>query len=292
MRRSLYGCFRLSVILALAAVCLAAQEQPPKPEPAALPPAKAEPQPSDIWQEISFDSAQDFDLNDARVQHMLDELKRTDPQKSEYLLKLQTQNPKEFVEAVRAEIRKALQPKPPAAEQSAVQEKEPKQWQTQLQKRHEAFMEWFLKEYPADHADLIKLRETDAEKYVQRVMDAMTIYEPIQRTQKMDTALAAVMKKDIELQKGRDALLLQIRKASSEEQPRLLKELNDLVAAQFDTIVQKKELQYELLRKRLAKLEQQLDQQALELENLKKNKAQTVEEHVKELMSRSEKISW
>lgn len=281
----------------------AQQETPgaPAPEPAPAPaPANApaaEPQNSpepasteDIWQEVFFDSAQDFDVNDPRVQQMLEEIKTTDPQKFDRLDALKKEDMRKYVEAIRLEIREALKPKPKPEEAGQVR-KGPAEWQQQLQKRHENFLDWYAKEYPADHAELLKIRESDPEQYIQKTMDMMTIYEPIQRAQHYNAELANVMKKDIELQKQRDALLLRIRNAGPDEQPQLLKDLESLVAARFDTIVQKKEFQYESLRRRLERLEQQLDQQALELETLKKNKAQTVEDHIKELMSRSEKIA-
>lgn len=250
------------------------------------------PSASDIWEEVSFESEQDIDLTDPRILRLLEEIRQSDPQKAEQMEKLRHSDPGQFAEMIRVEIRNALKPKAAPNDTSGSDTEKPSEWREQLQKRHENFMEWFSREYAADHGELVKVRDADPEKYVQRVMDMMTIYEPIQRAQRYNPPLADVMKQDIELQKQRDALLLQIRKAVAEEQPRLLKELETLVGARFDIIVQKKELQYESLRKRLDKLAVQLDQQALELENLKKNKAQTVEDHIRELMSRTETISW
>jgi hypothetical protein len=281
---------RLNSIILLACVLpLYAAEGKPKDE--ASQPKDAAAATKDIWEEVSFESEQEIDLTDSRLQRMLEEIRQSDPEKAKQMEKMLKEDPGQFAQMVRAEIRNALKPKAKPSDASQPAEKTT-EWQEELQKRHDAFMHWFLREYAADHAELIKVRDAEPEKYVQRVMDMMTIYEPIQRAQRYNPALAAVMKQDIELQKQRDTLLLQIRKAVAEEQHRLMKELETLVAARFDIIVQKKELQYESLRKRLDKLEMQLDQQALELESLKKNKAQTVEDHLRELMSRSETISW
>jgi hypothetical protein len=314
MRSLLNGFCRLSLI-SLMAFCLPVfaedskpQEQPvppaapsepeagktqQQPVPAATPAEETSPSPKNIWQEVSFEADQEFDLDGPRVQQLLEEIKRTDPSKAEILERLRNEDPKKFIEELRLEFKTALQPKAKPADSPAEQTpKAASEWQEQLQRRYDSFMEWFAKEYSSEHAELLKLRESDAEKYVQRVMDMMTIYEPIQRAQRYNPPLADVMKKDIELQKQRDALLLRIRTAGADEQPQLLKELETLVSTRFDIIVQKKELQYESLRKRLERLEQQLDQQAMELENLKKNKTQTVEDHIKDLMSRTEKITW
>lgn len=246
----------------------------------------------DIWQEVIFESADKFELSDSKVQSIFEEIRRTDPQKAQSLEKLRKEDPKKFLEVIWLEIGTALQSTPKSDPLTAPNTTKQSEWQEQLQRRYASFMEWFAKEFPADHAELLKVQDADTEKYVQRVMDLMAIYEPIQRAQKYNPPLAAVLKQDLDLQKKRDALLLQIRTAVSDEQPRLQKELETLVAARFDIIVQKKELLHESLRVRLEKLSQQLDQQALELENLKKNKAQSVEAHVKELLSRSEKMTW
>ena len=272
--------FRLVCVicLALMALPLCAEEKPQggkNPE-------------QDIWQEVTFQSGEHFELSDARIQAILEEIKRADPKKAESLETLRKQDAKKFLEVIRLEIGTAIKPKAESAQDAQPGHSE---WQDQLQRRYEYFMDWFAREFPADHGELVKIQNTDAEKYVQRVMDTMTIYEPILRAQRYNAALADVMKQDIELQKRRDALLLQIRPAGNAEQAALLKELEALVSKRFDIIVRKKELQYESLRKRLEKLEQQIDQQALELESLKKNKSQTVELHIKELLGRTENIT-
>lgn len=279
------GC--IFVCMIICALPLWANEATPQ-DPAAK--ATLSPAPNDIWQDVTFESQKEFELSEPRIESILEEIKRTDPQKAESLQQLRQNDPKKFMEAIRAEIGGALQPKP-ATDQTTSAAAGRSEWQEQLQRKYAYFMEWFAAEFASDHAELLKVREADTEKYVQRVMDTMAIYEPIMKAQKYNPALATVMKEDLELQKKRDALLLQIRTADSNAQPGLVKELEALVSARFDIIVRKKELQNESLRKRLEKLAEQLDQQALELENLKKNKTQTVEEHLKELMSRTEKIT-
>lgn len=287
-RSNAQRCFAFICML-LSVLPLFAEEAKPQEQAGAA--ATKPVAPDDIWQEVTFDSGQQFELSETRIESILEGIQRTDPQKAESLQKLRDEDPKKFLEAIRLEIGGALQPKAAPDQKTAPAAAGRSEWQEQLQKRYASFMEWLAKEFPSDHAELLKVRDADAEKYVQKVMDTMTIYEPIMKAQKYNAALASVMKEDIELQKKRDALLLQIRTAGGDEHPGLVKQLEALVAARFDIIVRKKELQNESLRKRLEKLSEQLDQQALELENLKKNKAQTVEEHLKELMSRSEKIT-
>lgn len=242
---------------------------------------------SDIWHEISLES-DDIKLTEKKVQEILEELKKSNPQQAEQLATLRQSDPSKFIEAIREEIRKHTQSEKSAA---GPQDKS-SQWKEQLERRHELFLEWFQKEYGEEFAEIVKLRESNPEKYVQRVLDLMKVYEPIQRAERISPELASVMKKELELQKQQDELLVQIRLAAKEQQPKLTEELKKLVSIQFDTIVSEKQIRCELLRKRLESLTQQLEAQAAELELLKQNKSKAVEDRIKELIERNEKINW
>ncbi|HOK94682.1 MAG TPA: hypothetical protein PK052_01370 [Anaerohalosphaeraceae bacterium] len=242
---------------------------------------------SDIWHEISLES-DDIKLTEKKVQEILEELKKSSPQQAEQLAALRQSDPSKFIDAIREEIRKHTQSEKPAAGT----EDKSSQWKEQLERRHELFLEWFQKGYANEFGELVKLRESNPEKYVQRVLDLMKVYEPIQRAERISPELASVMKKELELQKQQDELLVQIRLAAKDQQPKLTEELKRLVSTQFDAIVSEKQIRCELLRKRLESLTQQLEAQAAELELLKKNKSQTVEDRIKELIERNEKINW
>jgi len=247
-------------------------------------PGSAEEKNEDIWKEYSFSSEEDLQLTEKQIQEILEQLKKTDPQRAAQLETLQKKNTEKFIAAIRDEIRKHKKPTP----------EQPKQekWKEELFKKHEAFLVWFKKEYPQDHKELIDLQIEDPEKYVQRFMDLMKIYEPIQKMERSNPKLADTMKKNLELQKRRDALLLQIRIASKDQQLKLVEDLRSVVSQRFDTIVLEKQLQYEWLRKRLDDMTKKVEDRAKELESLHKNKEQSVQDRMNELMERTEKVNW
>jgi hypothetical protein len=259
-----------------------ANEAAPKPNPT---PDSVEEKSDDIWKEFSFASEEDQQLTEKQIQEILDRLKKTDPSKAAQLEELRYRNAEKFITAIRDEIK--LQQKKTAPEQPTQET-----WKEELFKKHEAFLVWFKKQYPQDHKELIELQIEDPEKYVQRFMDLMKIYEPIQKMERYNQKLADTMKKNLDLQKRRDELLLQIRIASKEQQPKLIEELRSVVSQRFDTIVLEKQLQYEWLRRRLDDLTKKVEQRAKELESLNKNKEQSVQDRMNELMERTEKVNW
>lgn len=259
-----------------------AEENSAKQDPKANP---VQEKSDDIWKEFSFASEEDQQLTEKQIQEILEQLKKTDPSKAAQLEELRDKNAEKFITAIRDEIKQ--QQKKPASEQPK-QEK----WKEELFKKHEAFLVWLKKQYPQDYKELFELQIEDPEKYVQRFMDLMKIYEPIQKMEKYNPKLSDTMKKNLDLQKRRDALLLQIRIASKEQQPKLAEELRSVVSQRFDCIVLEKQLQYQWLRKRLDDLTKKVETRAQELDSLNKNKEQCVEDRMKELMERTEKVNW
>lgn len=242
----------------------------------------------DIWREISPGSGEELKLTEKDVQQVLEEIKKTDPQRAEKLTALRQSDPTKFVDAIREEIRKHKPAEKPAPQPQKTQP----EWQEQLKSKHDRFLEWLEKGSPDDFKELVQLREANPEKYVQRTLDLMKIYEPIQRAERYSPQLAELMKQELKLQKRQDDLLVQINLAAKEQQAKLVEELKQLVSTQFDTIVLEKQLRCELLRKRLETLTQQLEAQAAELDTLKQNKSPAVEDRIKELAQRTEKVNW
>jgi hypothetical protein len=259
-----------------------AEESSPKQDSKASP---VQEKSDDIWKEFSFSPEEDQHFTEKQIQEILDQLKKTDPSKAAKFEELRHTDAEKFITAIRDEIKQ---------QQKKIGSEKPKQekWKEELFKQHEAFLVWFKKQYPQDYKKLIGLQIEDPEKYVQRFMDLMKIYEPIQRMEKYNPKLSDTMKKNLDLQKRRDALLLQIRIASKEQQPKLIEELRGVVSQRFDTIVLEKQLQYEWLRKRLDDLAKKVETRDQELKSLNKNKKQSVQDRMNELMERTEKVNW
>lgn len=286
------ACRLFLIILAGCVGGFAIAEAPPaKSEtktPAAENPAKSDAktpveEKGDIWQEFSFASEEELQLTEKQVQEILEKLKAKSPQQAAQLEELRSKDTEKFIAAIREEIKK---------HKSAPEAPKKEDWKQELYKKHEAFLAWFKKGYAQDYEDLIGLQVTSPEEYVQRFMDLMKIYEPIQRMERYNPKLAATMKKNLELQKRRDALLLQIRIASKDQQPKLIEGLHAIVSQRFDTIVLEKQLRYEWLKSRLENLAQKVEERAKELEALNKNKDQSVQDRLDELLERTGKVKW
>ena len=240
----------------------------------------------DIWQEISFEPDKNVKLTDKQIEKIFQDIKQSDPEKAKKLEKLKETDPKAFTKSIQEEIQKQVEAeKQPQPEPDA-------RWKKQLEQKHEEFLKWYKKNYPQEHRELIQIQKSDPEKFAQKMLELMQIYGRIQWMENRDPKLAGAMKKNLDLQKQRDTLLLQIRISPEEEQAKLIEELKVVVSERFDTIVQEKQLQFEWLRNRLKQLNERLQSRAEELDTLKKTKDQSVQARLKELIERTEQVNW
>jgi hypothetical protein len=162
-----------------------------------------------------------------------------------------------------------------------------------VQERETELMTWLEQNDPNKAAELKALKEKDARAYARRMMLEMRNYWGIMDAQRTNPALAEVLKKDMVLKQKRSELLEKYKIATDDAAKAELKEqLKDVLEQRFDLIVQKKQLRYEDLKKRLEQLQEDLKKSQAELESLKDKKDQQVQNHLDELLNRSEEIDW
>ena len=161
-----------------------------------------------------------------------------------------------------------------------------------MAKRHDEYVKWFKKEFPEKAKKMEAMREKYPEKYMKLMQGGQKKYSPIMKAQKNNPQLAKVLKEDILLQGQRDQLLKELRSADKKEIKALKEELKEVVSSRFDIIVRKKQLNYEDMLKRLQALEKRVNKQQTEVESLKDKKNETIEQRIKELVGKTEKISW
>lgn len=236
----------------------------------------------DIWWEVSFDAAEDLQLTEKQVNQALEKLKKSDPPKAKQIEKLKDSDAEAFFKAVREEIDK----------QNDASKKPPTKKEKQLDKKYRDFLAWFEKKHPEDHSELGKIKTTDPEKFAQRTKALYKIYIPILEMEGVNPDLATMMEKNLELQKQRDALLLQIRISTAAEQAKLIDDLKLIISERFDTIVLEKQLQYEWQGKRIEQLTQKLQARTAALNTLKKSKDHSIEARLAELMKRTKAVNW
>jgi hypothetical protein len=162
-----------------------------------------------------------------------------------------------------------------------------------MQTRENELIAWLEKNEPAKAKELTALKEKDRPAYMRRMMLEMKNYRQIMETEQSNPALAEVLKKDLALKQKRNELLEQIKGTTDEAKKKeLTNQLKTVVGDSFDLVVQKKQLKYEELKKRLEELQQNVKKSQAELESIKSKKTEQVEQRLKELLSQSEKIDW
>ncbi|MHC4926342.1 MAG: hypothetical protein ACYTER_03240 [Planctomycetota bacterium] len=189
--------------------------------------------------------------------------------------------------------KKPVQQQKPDPKPQAQKPASPPKWKTHLAKKHEAFFAWLEKNYPQKANELKEIGNTQPDKFGQRIAHIIKAYEPIQKADKHNPELAKVLREDLKLQQQRNQILKQLRSAKSkEEQDKLLGELNTVVGARFDVIIQKKQIQYNMTRNRLDSLNKRLQRHGTELQKLKDEKNQNVEKRMKDLTDGKIKMDW
>lgn len=281
----------------------------------------------DIWSDEPTDIQQRFRLTDERVEEFLDRLAEAHPDRAKELRKLRKDNPEQF----RKEVREAfagrrqmggIRGDEPRGESRGGRRSGPgtvpgrmrggpgpdterglgvgrsgrrERWRERITRRHDEYIEWLDKNFPEEAKKLARLREKDPDDpdvYIQQVMESRDKYGEIMEAQERNPELAGVLKEELELKRERAGLLEKIRTAQSKQRKDLIQKLEDVVNTRFDLIVRKKQLRYEHLLRRLARLQKEVKQREAEVEKLKNKKAQFIKERLEELTSKAEKIDW
>ena len=279
-----------------------------------------------FWQEELSRPEPPKALPQERLNQFIEHLAKQDPVRAEELKKLRTENPEQFQVEIREEFGKHLarmrrqaedgagenpqlpplgspeSPAPMPGEAMHGHDRTPRmgaqpgdnrgQWRERMEKMHTDLLAWMQKNVPDEAASLNQLREKQPEEYVIRAAETMRKYMPIMRAEKDNPKLAEVMKDDLENQRRRDELLRRLSTAEGGEKDTLVAELKTLVSQRFDLIIAKKQMQYDELRNRLDELKKDVKARENELETQKANKDKAVEEHLGELILRTEKINW
>jgi len=251
----------------------------------------------DIWSDEPPEAQRRFRLTDERVEEFLNQLAEAHPERAEELRKLRKSNPEQFHKELRemfAERRRVGGRMGDEARGKGRGDRggRRERWRERMQKRHDEYIEWLEKNFPEEAKKLARLREKDPEKYVKRVMESREKYGEIMEAQERSPELAAVLKEELELKRDRAKLLEKIRSAQGKQRKDLIQKLEDVVNTRFDLIVRKKQLRYEHLREKLARLQKEVKQREAEVEKLKSKKAQFIKERLEELTSKAEKIDW
>ncbi|MFZ0035258.1 MAG: hypothetical protein WAK60_09775 [Sedimentisphaerales bacterium] len=156
------------------------------------------------------------------------------------------------------------------------------------------YLDW-LKENYADEAEkLTELKGKDTDLYSKQLELSLKKYGRIAEASRENPQLAELLKKDLTLKQQQEKLLEEIGTAGDKEKEGLAKDLKEVINNRFDMIVERKQVEYEQLLKKLEGLKREVEQRKAKIEKWKdaKFKEESVKARLEELLSKSDKFTW
>jgi len=238
-----------------------------------------------------------LELTDEKVEQSMEWLEENNPQQAQKLTQLRKDDPEKFRQELREtsreqfgkKVREHAGQKPP---REPLMGQEKGMWMREREADH---LKWLEKNYPDDARKLAELKKKNPELYFKQLMHSMRAYGKIEEAEKDNPQLAEVLKSDLQLRREQDKLLGKIKDAATEKEKKLLsEELEKTVSSRFDFIVKRKQIEYEMLLKRLEKLKEDVKKSESTVEKWKdqKFKNDAVKSRIEELLSQSEKFQW
>jgi len=243
----------------------------------------------------------EFDLTDEKIEQTMNRLAETDPEKAKELKELREEDSEKFKTELRKILRERLgrrfrehrergfgphgKPGKPG---------KPGMPSRPGMRRHAQLLDWLGENYPEEAEELAKLKDEEPELYKQKCRLSFRKYGRIAGLSKVNPRLSEVLKEDLELKQQRDALLEKLGTVSGDEREELIAELEKVVSSRFDLIVERKQIEYEQLLKRLEKLKEKVEQSEAEVEKWKDTefKDENIKARVGELLGQTGKFDW
>ena len=251
---------------------------------------------------------------DQMVQRAMDRLRESNPEKAEELEKLRQEDPNRFKTEFREVMREHLRERQREGmgpgeggkgpwsgggpgERSGKSGKGRERGPRMMQERHREFIEWLENNYPEEAQELAKLRDKEGGRvdYERRLGLCRRRYGRLFEATRENPELARLLKEDFSLKQARDQLLAKIRRAQNETARKdRTTQLGEVVNKRFDLIVQRKQLEYEYLLKRLERLKQRVKESETEVAQWRERdfKSKSVKARVEELVTGKEDFKW
>jgi hypothetical protein len=277
---------------------------------APLPCAAAEKADETVWSEDGPErDNKSLEPQPQRVEHIMNRLAETDPEKAKELEKLRKEDPEKF----KAEIREIIREQFSRRLRNHAEQKPGRRFQhgmdmpgmeprgpgefgmgmEQMYDRHAEYLEWLGKNYPEEADKLTALKSKNPELYMKELRLSYRKYGRIAEAAKENPQLAEVLKKDFELGKAQNELLKKIKAATNDnEKKELTQKLEGTLGQRFDLIMERKQIEYEHLRKKLERLKEEVQQSEGQVEKWKQLKGNIVKERLDKLLKQSEEFTW
>ncbi len=252
-----------------------------------------------------------FKLTDEKIEYMMGRLEECNPEKAKELKGLRKKDPAAFEAELCKIMHKRFGDKSRGRrDESRGRREKGRGWGSWHDKggkgygdrceegkgkgeKHGEYIKWLEKHYPEKAKRLAGMRESKPELYRKQLGFGRKRFGRVMDMEKENPALAAALKEDLELKGKRDKLLRKIRGTVDDKEKAELKvQLKDVVSKRFDTILKRKQIEYERLRKRLERFKKRVEKSEAEAKKWQEVKGEKVSERMEELMSQVEGFNW
>jgi hypothetical protein len=247
---------------------------------------------------------------DEMIDRAMSRLRQNDPEKADQLEQLREKDPEKFKTELREVMREHFRARHEEGMEPGKRPRKPKRATPRrpgepgrprgprgrpMHQMRREFLEWLEKNYPEQAQELAKLREADPDQYDSRLTLLTKRYRRLFEAARDNPALAKLLKKDFELKQQRDQILRQLRRANDTAvREDLTAQLEVVLNERFDVIVQRKQMEYEQLLKKLERLKQQVQKSEAEVNKWKEPdfKNQSVKTRIEELLGPGKDFKW
>ncbi len=277
-------------------------------------------EPENVFEEFPERMFREFEPTEEMIDHFMDRLKETEPEKAQELAELRGKEPEKFKEEIknvmrerfrhmfreqrsrggftgRPEGRGQMGPEGRVERGPEGRERGPRRddLMARFAEIQEKFLVWLKENYAQETEKLAEIKEKNPELYERQIHILWRRYGRIFMTAQENPELAEILKQQDELNHQRDELMRKIGKAEDEkEKQKLVDELGEVLGKKFDLIVRRKQIAFEQLRERLAELEKQVKESEAKVERWQKPefKQEQIKNRLAELVGKSEKFDW
>ena len=265
----------------------------------------------DIWsQDQPGGKTKRAELTPEQIEHWLNDIRLTDPNRAAELQKLQKENPQLFPRELRRIAREISGRqykdrvdnntfdgrKGRGTDANTGTAAGGRRESARMRQRAAEFYDWLKQNYPPEAQKLDQLKmQKDQELYRRQMSVCRQRYWQIFESAETNPKLAEILKQDLELKKQRASLLEKIKATTDLEQKTALTEqLEEVVGNRFDLLLKRKQLQYQQLLERVQKLHEQIKQSEAQVQQWKEPafKKESVKSHVKSLLSKPDQFKW
>ncbi len=263
-------------------------------------------------------TAGQLQLTPEQIEHLMERLRKAEPERAEELEKLRKNDPAAF----KAELRKILRRRIGRQIRTRTEQGPGEHFGGGREERAkmrggregpegggrrgrsrrpkipaemmDEYIEWFEESYPDEAKKLADMQQKNPDLYGIKLRLGFSMYREIFEASRNNPELAEILKQDLELKEQRRDLLRKIRTADKDHQKKLTEQLKGIVGSRYDLIVRRKQIEYEQMLERLKELQQEVQQKRGDLGNWKDAdfKNRNVQDRVQELTGSAKEFKW